>query len=268
METMISIHGTADQLPFLPEISAIGAGIELGSYGLVGIRSEQDWQQRLAMHQALREQFDGPLALHGPFIGMNFAHADHLMRDVVQQRLDMTFAAARLLRASRIILHSGYSLDVEAFNIHESWINGTIAFLQKEIGRWAEAGIGIALENDLDAEADTLVRIADAIDSPWLGLCLDIGHHHIFGKTDISSWVSQMRHRLVHIHLHNNDGIHDRHWPMGRGTIDFAPFFEAIKTHAPKVTLSIEVEDTIETKLGELRNVIGQLSLPQTRALK
>jgi hypothetical protein len=101
MNLMICMRGEPEQLSFLPEIAELDAGIELGSYGLAGIRSEQAWAERFALHQAVRTQFSGPLAIHGPFLGMEYAHPDHLIRDVVNRRLDMTFDAAVKLSAGR-----------------------------------------------------------------------------------------------------------------------------------------------------------------------
>ena len=37
MNVMMCMTGEPEELPFLPEIAGLGAGIELGSYGLVGI---------------------------------------------------------------------------------------------------------------------------------------------------------------------------------------------------------------------------------------
>jgi hypothetical protein len=88
MNLMICLRGEPEQLPFLPEIAELGAGIELGSYGLVGIQSERDWDTRFSLHQALRAQFQGPIALHGPFIGIEYNHIDHLIRAAVNRRLD------------------------------------------------------------------------------------------------------------------------------------------------------------------------------------
>lgn len=105
------MRGEPEQLPFLAEIAELGAGIELGSYGMIGIRSEQDWQTRLTLHRAIRNQFQGTLAIHGPFIGMEYAHIDHLLREAVRRRLDMTFDVAVKLKASCVVLHSGYRVE-------------------------------------------------------------------------------------------------------------------------------------------------------------
>jgi sugar phosphate isomerase/epimerase len=255
MNLMICMRGEPGQLPYLPEIAELGAGIELGSYGLVGVQSERDWETRFALHQAIRAQFQGAIAIHGPFIGMEYTHIDHLIREVVHRRLDMTFDVAVGLKASRVVLHSGYKPENDLFKLQDIWLKGSVGFWQREIHRWAEAGIVIVLENDIEKSPDILVRLVNEVDNPFLGLCLDIGHQHVFSELDALEWVRRIGHRLSHIHLHDNDGTSDSHWPIGRGTIDFEPFYTAIIKQVPHVTISLEVVDEMEVVMGDLRNL-------------
>lgn len=258
MNLMISIRGEPEQLPFLPEIIQLGAGIELGSYGLIGIRSEQDWQTRFAMHQALRAQFEGVLAIHGPFLGMEYAHIDHLIRAVVNRRLDMTFEVAVKLKSSRVILHGGYRRETDLFGLHDIWLKQRVEFWQDEIRRWADAGIEIVLENETEQVPDALVQLVEAVDHPALGLCLDVGHQHAFSDLGAPEWVRRMGKRLFHVHLHDNDASGDKHWSLGRGTIDFEPFYAALQQQAPLATISLEVEDKMEVKMGDLRKLVAR----------
>ncbi len=260
MNLMICISGEPDQLPFLPEIAGLGAGIELGGYGMSGIQSERAWETRLAWHQAVRRQFQGPVAIHGPFIGMDHAHIDHLLRDAVQRRLDLTFAAATSLKAGRVVLHSGYRQDIDLFQIRDSWLKRCVEFWQREIRRWSEAGIVIVLENNTEQTPDLLVQLVDQVDHPSLGLCLDIGHQHLFSTLDAPTWVRRMDRRLFHIHLHDNDRTRDSHAPLGRGTIDFEPFYAAIIEHAPQATISLEVEDEMAVKMANLRHLAARFA--------
>ena len=253
MNLMLCMHGEAEELPFLPEIAALGAGLELGSYGMMGVRSESNWRTRLSMHEAVRSQFAGPLAVHGPFIGMDFAHIDHLLKEAVQHRMDLTFDAAQRLNALRVVVHGGHKPEVDLFKIHGPWLRECTQFWRQEIRRWADAGIQIVLENDFQDSPDLLVQLVDIVDSPFLGLCLDIGHQHAFSTLDAAEWVRRMDKRLYHVHLHDNDRTGDHHWPLGRGTICFEPLYESIQRHAPGATLSVEVQDTMETKMADLR---------------
>jgi sugar phosphate isomerase/epimerase len=263
MNLMICLSGEPEQLPFLPEIAGLAAGIELGSYGLVGIQSDRDWETRFTFHQAVRAQFQGMLALHGPFLGMEYAHRDHLFREAVNRRLDMMYDVAGKLKASRLVLHSGYTPEIALFNLQDSWLKRNVEFWQREIRRWADAGVEIVLENDTQKSPDILVRLVNEVDHPFLGLCLDIGHQNVFSGLDALEWVRRMGHRLFHIHLHDNDRTDDRHWPLGRGTIDFEPFYAAIMRQVPGATLSLEVEDTMEVKMGDLCKLAAYLTTKQ-----
>lgn len=253
MNLMICMRGEPEQLPFLTEIAELRAGIELQSYGVVGVQSEQDWETRFALHQAIRTQFQGLVAVHGPFIGMEYTHIDHLIRDVVIRRLDMTFDVAVKLKANRVVLHSGYPAEIDLFKLQDRWLTRSIAFWQREIRRWAEACIEIVLENDIQRSPAWLIRLVDEVDHPALGLCMDIGHQHMFSELNAVEWVRRLDKRLYHIHLHDNDRTGDRHWPIGRGTIDFEPFYGAVRRHVPEATISLEVEAEMETQMDDLR---------------
>jgi sugar phosphate isomerase/epimerase len=255
MNLMICICGEPEQLPFLREIAELGAGIELGSYGLIGIRSEQDWETRFTMHKIIRSQFQGTIAIHGPFIGMEYAHSDHIIREAVHRRLDKTFDVAVKLHVSRVILHSGYTVENDIFELQQTWLTGNVEFWQREIRRWADAGIVIVLENDIDRSPDLMIQLVNEVDNPFLGLCMDIGHQYVFSELDAPEWVRRMSNRLWHIHLHDNDGIGDHHWPIGRGTIDFESFYTALLEHTPQATLALEVEDRMEVKMSDLREL-------------
>jgi sugar phosphate isomerase/epimerase len=73
-----------------------------------------------------------------------------------------------------------------------------------------------------------------------------------------SDWVERMGAHLKHVHVHDNDRKADRHWPLGKGTFDFKAFYSSIETLQSKVTLSIEVEDTTEVKINDLRKIINR----------
>ena len=172
MNLMICIGGEPDEISFLPEIAEIGAGIELGSYGFTGVRSQRNWDAHFRLHKAICSQFQGPTAIHGPFFGIEYAHIN-LIPDAVNRRLQKTFDVAVKLKASRVVLHSGYKPEIDIFKLQDDWLKSCVDFWQGEIPRWADAGIEIVLENDTENSPDLLVRLVDEVDNPFLGLCMD-----------------------------------------------------------------------------------------------
>jgi hypothetical protein len=68
MNLMLCMRGEPAQIPYLEEIARLGVGIELGSYGLVGIHSEADWEQRVQTPPGRQERFRACWR-YGPFLG-------------------------------------------------------------------------------------------------------------------------------------------------------------------------------------------------------
>lgn len=255
---MICLRGTPAQFAFLSEIIELKAGIELGSYGMVGVQSEQDWKDCFTRHKAISADFSGMIAVHGPFIGMEYNHLDYILRQAVNQRLDMIFEAAKELKACRVILHNDFNPVISLFKLEEYWLERKVSFWKEEIKRWADAGIEIVLENMTEPSPDLLVQLVDEVDNSYLGICLDVGHHHLFAEIGVAEWVQKTAHRLSHIHLHDNDRSDDKHWPPGQGTVDFNSLYAAVLKYVPQVTLSLEVSGDNQVKMGALRKLAAK----------
>jgi hydroxypyruvate isomerase len=64
---------------------------------------------------------------------------------------------------------------------------------------------------------DTLAWL-EGVGHPRLGLLLDVGHCLISGE-DIGDAVRRTGGRLAHVHLDDNDGVGDLHWPLLTGRL-------------------------------------------------
>jgi len=62
---------------------------------------------------------------------------------------------------------------------------------------------------------------------PALGITFDVGHANMAGIS-LRDTVLHVRHRLRHIHVHDNDGSADQHLPVGRGTVDWLGLTQAL----------------------------------------
>jgi len=59
------------------------------------------------------------------------------------------------------------------------------------------------------------------IDSPALGFCYDSSHDRIVAPDEAPALLAKYAHRLLTIHLSDNDGKRDRHWLPGLGVVDW-----------------------------------------------
>lgn len=81
-----------------------------------------------------------------------------------------------------------------------------------------ELGVTIAIENTL--RTDNIPYILDKIQSKYLGFCYDSSHYNLTDKQDFHL-LDNYGGRLVTTHLSDNDGLKDRHWLPGQGSIDW-----------------------------------------------
>ncbi len=256
MKFMVCVSGDRDEFQYIPEVTALDAGVELQSYGLTGCQSPEAWENKLRDHVTFRKNYPGSLAVHGPFIGIEYMHIDHLLRKAVSQRMDLTFQAVIELNASRLILHTGFKQEVLIFDFLDKWFEDTAAFWRKEIARYAEQGITVVMENIVESDPTVLIELHDRVDHDHFKLCLDVGHANLFSKLPLADWIEKMGSRLVHLHIHDNLGRLDEHLPLGKGNIQFDAVFEALHQLVPDVTASLEVNSDKDTVLENLRKMI------------
>lgn len=86
--------------------------------------------------------------------------------------------------------------------------------------------VKIGFEPEPGMLIDTMASFSDLveqIESPRLGLTLDIGHLHCLGETPIEDHLHRWADRLVNVHLEDMKvGVHE-HLMFGEGEIDFGP---------------------------------------------
>jgi sugar phosphate isomerase/epimerase len=157
-------------------------------------------------------------------------------------------------------------------------------------GRAERLGVTIALENlapvfpGPDALSHTprvLRTMAKRIDSPAIGVCLDVGHAHLVAalrRTDIAELIEPVLDRVAVFHLHDNLGARrggearpeldpvrlDLHLPLGRGNVPWdrvAPLLG----RAPAAPLLLEVHPPRPAPSRLIAGALGALA-PQVPA--
>ncbi len=260
MNFMLCLQGEPEDMKYLHEIKKLGVGIELESYGIIGVQSEENWNKRFQQHQIVVDNFYGKIALHGPFIGMDYTNIDYMIRKVVEQRFDMTFEVATKLKVQKVILHSGCGPEIELFKLENSWLKKAVNFWKNEIKRWENEKITVVLENDTQKTPEIIIKLLDEINNPYFKFCFDIGHQNVFSSISLNKWIELIKDRLNHVHLHDNDGIIDQHLSIGKGKINFDNFFEIIDKLNLSPTISLETQDKTEIKFSDLKKIITMFS--------
>jgi len=109
-------------------------------------------------------------------------------------------------------------------------------------------GMKVVLENGLLADLMAAGRsdmesykyIVDRVED--LDVNLDIGHAFIHGgMKNVLRFINTFRKRIEHIHLHDNRGKTDDHFPLGLGDIDYEKIIKALRKIGYDKTITFEV---------------------------
>lgn len=105
----------------------------------------------------------------------------------------------------------------------------------------AEHGVRIAVENMLSnrltdgsifkrccTSAEELMELVEAIDHPFVGACVDVGHAH-YMKQSAGDMIRMCGDRLWAFHFADNDTWNDSHVPPYCGTLNWEEVYQAIR---------------------------------------
>jgi sugar phosphate isomerase/epimerase len=168
------------------------------------------------------------VTFHGPFMDLNPGAVDEKVRELTVYRLKQVMDLVPYFHPRCIVFHPGYDRwryddDVDL------WLENSLLTWKTMVERAKALSVRMALENVFDESPTPLKRLLEAVDSPFLGYCMDAGHGHLFSEVPLVEWLEALGSRLMEIHLHDNHGRADEHLPLGRGEIDFPAIFSRIK---------------------------------------
>ena len=196
------------------------------------------------MREQLKRWGDPALNLHGPFLDLNPACYDTLLLKAVSDRFSQAYEAGCALNAEKIIFHSGRIPGIYRF--HSAWEEQMILFWRHFLEH--RSGLTVCMENVLDEYPQPLLHVAEQVDSPDFGICLDLGHANCYSKVPVEEWIRVLAPHLKHVHLHDNMGEEDLHLALGRGTIPYRKYLRMLRELCPDASFTLECAKTEELK--------------------
>lgn len=221
-------------------LAQTGAGIESILFSVAD--NLDDFDATLERESERQERLGHPpLSLHGPFLDLNPMAFDFSVRRVTMARFNQAYEAACVLGADRVVFHS---CMIPTVYFLQGWAERMIEF-------WLEffegkSGIQVCMENVLDREAAPLAEVVRGVGRPDFGICLDVGHAHCYSDLSLDAWLDALGGVISHVHLHDNDGSHDQHRGLGRGTIGWDHVIARLSTENPAATWTVECANAKE----------------------
>lgn len=127
------------------------------------------------------------------------------LRDVIRKSLEV----CRFLGCPSMVLH-----PLRVFDLTEN-----LRLFRELTPAALQAGVTVCLENmfignepfyDTPTACQIIDRLNDEAGAPVFGACYDVGHANLSGR-DLYRDICTLGDRLVCLHIHDNDGIHDQH---------------------------------------------------------
>lgn len=157
--------------------------------------------------------------------------------DAIQEGLEI----GKILGARIAVFHSGYSNHVRPDET-EWWIEQCVMGLEDLVSRAREEEVICALENTWEPDETVILRLFEAVESPWLRFCCDVGHAACFSQFAPEEWIVQFRDKIVNLNFHDNDGRQDQHLACGKGVVGFDVVAETVRDElAEPVNITLEV---------------------------
>jgi sugar phosphate isomerase/epimerase len=223
--------------------------------GLAAGTRRTHWRDVIREARALLDGYAGRLSIHGPFVGMPLLTIDRQVRNVVCERLKQALVFAQELGATQMVLHSPWEFFGGPFMPHahakdRELVTLLVMDLMTDVLPVAqEANCTLLFEGIQDKHPDPLLHLIRAFDSEHVRMSLDVGHAYVVhcdGGPPPDYWVLRASDMLAHVHLQDGDGQVDRHWPPGRGNINWYALFKALQALDEMPRLLLEVRSITE----------------------
>lgn len=218
-----------------------------------------DWQTLAQQARALLSSYTGRLGIHGPWNGLPLICADARLRALVVERLNQGLAFAAAIGATHMVVHSPFDFFGSPHVAHtrSAGLDEEIALVHATLADvlpQAEAiGCTLVIEVCSDTNTRPLIELVESFRSELVRLSIDVGHALVMqrsGGPPPDQWVRDAGPLLAHLHLQDNDGLLDRHWAPGEGSLNWYALFEALAELEQRPRLLLELAHTTKIPQG------------------
>ncbi|MEM4576974.1 MAG: sugar phosphate isomerase/epimerase [Candidatus Nezhaarchaeales archaeon] len=220
--------------------------------GFNNIEIVDEWNHRLDSKKVrelneLKKTYSLNYVVHAPFDGINISTPQNALRAVALKLIEDSIRHAYEIDAKLVVIHSGFISPLDFLKPKVSW-NLFLDSLKRLNKLANDLDIYVGVENmpsDVSAAIRSYkdaIRFMEEIHAlEMLGLTLDIGHTNTINTYEARDYLLRVGDRILHLHLHDNDGKSDGHLAVGSGTVNWALILPLVKGLKLVGGLTIEV---------------------------
>ena len=183
-----------------------------------------------------------PLRLHAPITKVDYDQIKDTASDL-KGIYEKVIHLCKFLGIQDVVTHAEFNPGID-FPMKEQFENAFLLW-NGIFSDLKSNNIKLIIENHYEEDPDYLIRLAKAIDSPYFGLCIDVGHVNAFGKINVREWIQKYPEDILkEVHLADNKGDGDTHLPLGEGSIDFSDTLKNLEKRKDKFVFVLEPKET------------------------
>ena len=213
--------------------------------------------RRVKVLKKVADANDLDLVVHAPFAGINIAVPSPVLRRTILKRLKKSISYAGQLGCRLWLFHPGLRTGISYFHPGMDWqLNLDSVRTLLKFGR--KEGVEIAIENVPEPYPFVMKNVRDfsrfykELDDD-IGMVLDVAHANL--NNQIQNFVRQFPEKIVHVHVSDNDGIHDLHLGIGYGTVNWESVAKEIEKAEYSNVIMLESFEHVEESLETLRKL-------------
>lgn len=240
----------------------LGCGIEISRFGkLADIESE--FEKNKKEYKAILADFDNQVTLHGFFSNLNIAAKDPLISEISIKRYYQSLELAEAFDASTVVFHTCFNNLLKQKQYQQMFFLKNIEFFNEFIRNFEDLGIMATIENVHEPNCEFIRNLVAAVNSPNLGVTIDIGHCNLHSNIEPSLWIKEYGIMLKHMHFHNNYKDEDSHSSLLKGDIDIKKILLTLKEmHLyPQITFEIFNEEDLYESVEYFNNLCNELEI-------
>lgn len=232
---------------YVRQATSEGMGIEVTDFAFPALL-DSNWREVLDRRLDSLRDFRGPISIHGVFAEITVHSLDARIQEVSRNRIEHDLRIADELGARYAVFHTNLIPLIKADAYYRRWLDCNADFWSEMTTRYR---CTVLLENLWESTPEHLCTLLERVDSPQLGVCLDVGHVNVFSSCAYKDWFAALGGRIGYMHVHDNHGERDEHLVPGEGNIDWRGFTEDIVRQGIDPGVVFEV-DTFAMALASL----------------
>jgi len=193
------------------------------------------------------------LAIHA-IDGPSFFIPSSRVRTAGVKQLEQELDWAHSIGARNVVMHLGFDMNFgmdggSRFTHQEfpEYFVKALAGVLTELKAYARGRARLCIENVGGFRYSLTPPILSRLLGGDLGLCLDVGHINV-QKPEMRAkelaFFRRHRQSIFHSHVHDNSGLRDEHSALGRGRIDFVPYFRLLEKTDALVVFEVRPKES------------------------